>query len=213
MMKNFSGEANRSYDSSRIEYQLALELMGEKRFGKQVLDVGSGKGEFADILARKGYDVTCVEGKKELYMELKERGFKAVHLDLEEDRFPFPENSFDFVVSLEVIEHIWNTNHYLKEISRVIKPEGGAIFTTPNYNYWTFRLRAAIGQAERFLTQDYHKKLFTAHSLPIKLSQYFVVERIKGRGMFPKTNIFYSAPFLLNFFAMHIGIIARPRKQ
>lgn len=206
------GEANRKYELNRIEYELAFDIMGDRKFGNSVLDVGAGKGEFADILSRKGYEVSCVEGTKKLYEELKEKGYDSAHVDLEEEKLPFPDNSFDLVVSLEVIEHLWNTDHYLSELKRVVKPEGYVLITTPNYNYWTFRLRALFGQAENFLTQDYHKKLFTTHSLPQRLAPYFDIVKITGRGRIPKTNKHYSVSTWLNMQAMHVGVLAKPKK-
>lgn len=41
-------------------------------------------------------------------------------------------NSFDFVISFQVIEHIQNDSAYVKEIHRVLKPGGKFIVTTPN---------------------------------------------------------------------------------
>ncbi|OGI67958.1 hypothetical protein A2738_03875 [Candidatus Nomurabacteria bacterium RIFCSPHIGHO2_01_FULL_42_15] len=207
------GEANRKYELDRIEYELALGIMAGREFGNDVLDVGAGKGEFTDMLSKRGYRVNCVEGTKKLFEELKEKGYKSVLVDLEEEKLPFPDNSFDLVVSLEVIEHLWNTDHYLSELKRVVKPNGYVIITTPNYNYWSFRLRAFFGQAEKFLTQDYHKKLFTARSLPQRLAPYFEILKFKGRGMVPKTRKHYATPFFLNFFAMHIGVLCRPKKD
>ena len=206
-------EADRQYALDRIEYKLALGIMAGREFGNNVLDVGAGKGEFADVLSKLGYRVSCVEGTKKLFEELKEKGYKSAHVDLEEENLPFPDNSFDLVVSLEVIEHLWNTDHYLSELKRVVKPNGYVLITTPNYNYWSFRLRALFGQAEKFLTQDYHKKLFTAHSLSQRLVPYFEILKLKGRAMVPKTRKYYTVPFFLNLFAMHIGVLCKPKKD
>jgi SAM-dependent methyltransferase len=45
---------------------------------------------------------------------------------------PFEDNTFDFVVSFQVIEHIKDDNYFVKEIHRVLKPSGKFIVTTPN---------------------------------------------------------------------------------
>ena len=43
-----------------------------------------------------------------------------------------PDNSFDTVVSFQVIEHIKNDELFLSEIQRILKPGGKAILSTPN---------------------------------------------------------------------------------
>jgi len=45
---------------------------------------------------------------------------------------PFPDQSFDAVVSFEVIEHLDDCQQYLAEVSRVLKPAGVFILSTPN---------------------------------------------------------------------------------
>ncbi|MBI2013512.1 MAG: class I SAM-dependent methyltransferase [Candidatus Colwellbacteria bacterium] len=212
MQEKDFGQSQRQYEQGRIQYRLALELVKNRGFGKVVLDIGAGKGEFADILSERGYKVSCVDGTKELCKELEEKGYETACIDLEEERLPFPDNSFDLVVSLEVIEHLWNTEHYLKELWRVLRPDGYVILTTPNYNFWSFRILSFLGLAERFLTQDYHKKLFTAHSLSKRLGPYFTVEKIAGRGMVPKLGLHYPAPVFRNLLAMHIGVLCKPKK-
>ena len=44
---------------------------------------------------------------------------------------PFPENTFDSVLSTEVFEHLFNLEDILKELHRVMKPKGKLLFTCP----------------------------------------------------------------------------------
>ncbi len=80
------------------------------------------------------------------------------------DRFPFPSNSFDVVVSNYVNEHIKNPDEHLKEVYRVLKKNGLYIFRTPNIYYyvtivskfsphWFHKL---IANRLRNLPEDYH---------------------------------------------------------
>jgi SAM-dependent methyltransferase len=48
------------------------------------------------------------------------------------DQFPFPDGSFDCVVSIDVIEHLPEDQPFLHELSRVLKTGGRAIVTVPN---------------------------------------------------------------------------------
>ena len=53
---------------------------------------------------------------------------------IQDDRTPFASDSFDIVVSIEVMEHVGNLSRYLDEIGRVLKPNGYFIWTTPCAN-------------------------------------------------------------------------------
>mgnify|MGYP001204078536 CR=1 FL=1 len=60
---------------------------------------------------------------------------------------PFKDNFFDLVVCAWVFEHLKNPQQSLKEIHRVLKPNGKLIFLTPNtlnYNVWIIRLIPSI---------------------------------------------------------------------
>ena len=67
------------------------------------------------------------------------------------------ENTYDCIVSFQVIEHIQNDVLYLKELHRVLKPGGIALLTTPNRklslsrNPWHIReyLAAELRRDER----------------------------------------------------------------
>lgn len=78
------------------------------------------------------------EEKRETVLETVYKGTKystPVHCgyDLESDRFPFADNSFDMVLFLEIIEHlIMDPIFTLKEIARVLKPDGILVLTTDN---------------------------------------------------------------------------------
>lgn len=59
--------------------------------------------------------------------------FESSHFNIEEERFPFEDAEFDVVLFCEIIEHLlMNPVAVLKEIKRVLKPNGALILTTPN---------------------------------------------------------------------------------
>ena len=61
------------------------------------------------------------------------------HIDL-------PDSSVDFIIFTEVIEHLYNPGHILKEISRLLKPGGRIYLTTNNVSFWFFALRLLWGE-------------------------------------------------------------------
>jgi len=67
-------------------------------------------------------------------------------------RCAIADNSIDFVIFTEVIEHLYNPAHALKEIFRVLKPGGRLYLTTNNVTYWFYALRILRGETN--LDQD-----------------------------------------------------------
>lgn len=53
-------------------------------------------------------------------------------LHLGEGDFPFPDNYFDYVISIDVLEHVDQDQWVLEETLRVLKPGGSAVITVPN---------------------------------------------------------------------------------
>ena len=72
-----------------------------------------------------------------------EENHEVIAYNLEEG-IPFPDNSFDVVFALDVLEHVENIHFLFSEILRVTKKE--AIVALPNMSYWKFRLRYLKGK-------------------------------------------------------------------
>ena len=72
-----------------------------------------------------------------------EESHEVIAYNLEEG-IPFPDNSFDVVFALDVLEHVENIHFLFSEILRVTKKE--AIVALPNMPYWKFRLRYLKGK-------------------------------------------------------------------
>jgi SAM-dependent methyltransferase len=54
------------------------------------------------------------------------------HADFSVDRLPYPDAGFDLVTCTEVVEHLENFRHALREAARVTKPDGWIVLSTPN---------------------------------------------------------------------------------
>ena len=108
----------------------------------EILDIGTGWGIMAILLALNGYNVLTGEPKKEIeechhgrhhhefYSNWRESAkevgvidkVKYQHLDAED--LPFPDQSFDAVFMLDTLQHIKLREQALKECLRVVKPKG-----------------------------------------------------------------------------------------
>lgn len=104
--------------------------------GQRVLEIGSGKGLFQDLVA----DYTGVDVSERLDVY-----YHKPYVVVESARLPFADGSFDAVMACDTHEHIPDLELSLEEIARVLKP-GGVCLMAPA---WYTRLWFASGLAVR----------------------------------------------------------------
>lgn len=108
-------------------YDRVLSLLPEDR-ASRILDVGAGYGYFSRQLKDRGYKVDACDFLEENFRCPDIPFFKA---DLAQE-IPVDDDSYDVVVSIEVIEHLENHFRFMDELIRVTRPGGIIIITTPN---------------------------------------------------------------------------------
>lgn len=100
--------------------------------GKRLLDLGSGEGSFL-MKVRQSFEEVYGVDISERAVELSQKqGIHTKKANLNNDPIPFPDNYFDVVVALDVIEHVFDPIRFLQEIHRVLADGGYAIISTPN---------------------------------------------------------------------------------
>jgi len=111
-----------------------LDLLGVKA-GRRVLDVGCGAGRLMLRQARRGCRVTgvdLVDRDLPRASRLLESGGRRADLIVgDAGRLPFGKETFDFVSCTETLEHVADYRMALREITRVLKPGGRAVFSVP----------------------------------------------------------------------------------
>jgi len=114
----------------------ARELFLERalRFKGNFLEIGPGYGRVM-LEIQKFSAITGLEIDEDLLAILRKRNLNVIQGQAE--NMPFKNESFDVVISEEVLEHIVNQKQFIDEISRVLKPGGVAIITTPHK--WVYR--------------------------------------------------------------------------
>ncbi len=112
------------YQRSRLAYHYAAE-----RVSGEVLEIGTGSGYGISILASHATKYTTID-KHLPQMEEVEANVEMISATV--PPLPFSDESFDCVVSFQVIEHIVNDTRFIEEVYRVLKPNGIFIVSTPN---------------------------------------------------------------------------------
>ncbi|MGA2516680.1 MAG: class I SAM-dependent methyltransferase [Thermodesulfobacteriota bacterium] len=105
-----------------------IEMMGKESRGK-VLDVPTGTGILADRLKRMGFDVSCCDINPS-YFSVPDLKMEIGDLN---QSLPYPDQFFDYLVSVDGIEHTENPSNAIREFARVLRKGGKMFLTTANF--------------------------------------------------------------------------------
>lgn len=123
-------------DTARFVHETVLALLRNETRGK-MLDAGAGEGALSSKMKQLGFDVEACDFNSERF---RLQTIKCITVDLNK-ALPYPDNSFDFCVCVEVIEHLHDPWHLISEFNRILKRNGELIITTPNIHSIPSRLR------------------------------------------------------------------------
>ncbi len=108
-------------------------VIAENYIQGDVLEVGCGEGRGIELMLPKSRTFTAVDKIEPVINELQKKYEQATFRSMNIPPLGgLPDNTFDVVVSFQVIEHIEKDKLFLSEINRVLKPGGLALVTTPN---------------------------------------------------------------------------------
>lgn len=128
----------------------------------KVLDIGCGFGETLGYFEARGCEAYGVEADENIRRVAEKFGYK-VYVGLFTPDIYEPD-FFDYVTMAQVIEHMTDPVETLKGVSRVLKPGGYAILSTPNSNGWGARV---FGRKWINWHAPYHIQQFSLNSMEI----------------------------------------------
>ncbi len=149
-----------------------MDLQGQSEILKEQRRLYTSQYEKREEEARKWCNGRCLEigcGEYPVFKDSIKIDIRPIKGVLQHDvnkNLPFKSETFDSIIALELIEHLWNTFGFLDECNRVLKPEGRIIFSTPNVKHWRNRLKLLLGNDENFIVEDLgHVRYFSPESL------------------------------------------------
>lgn len=145
-----------------------------------LLELGCGEGRGVELLAPLADSYLALDKIQSVIDELIK---KYPDVSFEQAVFPpfstLKDNSFDSIVSFQVIEHVKKDGDFLAEIYRVLRPGGKAVLTTPNI--------------KKTLTRNpWHIREYTAPELTQLAKKYFEKVEMKGIGGNEKVMAYYE---------------------
>ncbi|GIV40583.1 MAG: hypothetical protein KatS3mg033_2383 [Thermonema sp.] len=166
-----------------LHYRLlfAYKAAAECLEGGKLLEVGCGIGRGLPYLLPKVDAYWAIDKNRQLLEALQAQYPQATFISGQVPPLSqIPDNSFDYVLSFQVIEHIPNDRLFIRELHRVLKPGGTLILTTPN------RLRS--------LTRNpWHIREYTATELTQLLQSFFTEVKMQGVGGNEKVEQYQAA--------------------
>jgi 2-polyprenyl-3-methyl-5-hydroxy-6-metoxy-1,4-benzoquinol methylase len=152
---DFYDELHNKADDRAIYHREIIALKElEKLLNQQnrickVIDVGCGHGTFLKVLSEK------FKAKLNLYgTEFSEHQLQSASKTVPVAEFvqanfseglPYEKDFFDVVYSGEVIEHLYNPDHFVSELNRILSNNGTLILSTPNLCNWISRIFFLLG--------------------------------------------------------------------
>jgi len=137
--------------------------------GKSFLEIGCSWGRWCVSAARKGYHPTGIDpslkGIRAAQRVAQQLGIAAHYLVADGRALPFPDTSFDQIFSYSVLQHLSKSNARgaLRDIRRILRPEGNCLVQMPN----VFGIRCLYHQARRGFrtTRDFEVRYWTVREL------------------------------------------------
>lgn len=118
--------------------QRNLEKLTEDGVFDQALNLGTGEGDYDQMIAAGCRSLTAVDINERDIEYAKALNAQVPNLTYQVENaldLSFPDNTFDLIVSVEVIEHVGDPEQMIREIRRVLKPGGFLLITFPYLDF------------------------------------------------------------------------------
>jgi 2-polyprenyl-3-methyl-5-hydroxy-6-metoxy-1,4-benzoquinol methylase len=112
----------------------------------RLLDVGCGDGTLCLMVGEEARRCIGVDGAMPALRKAAAQGLAVQCADFNAAHLPYRDGAFDAASCLDVLEHVLDPRHLLRELARVLEPGGVLILTTPNIRYYGFVLTLLRGR-------------------------------------------------------------------
>jgi SAM-dependent methyltransferase len=190
-----------SPDAAILVHDVVLSLLRSEKAGC-LLDVPTGEGAFAAHAKELGCEVSCGDIVPDRF---RVPGLTCDRVDLNQ-RWPYPSDKFDYVTSIEAIEHLENPWHMIWEAARVLRVGGKLFLSTPNILSIKSRISILLYGYPNYFTAmvnhdpETNKELPVDHINPVSFFELrhilvrsgFSIERVETNRCLKQRSLLYQ---------------------
>lgn len=172
-----------------------------------MLDAGCGTGYGTHLLSGKSSFTLGIDYAPQAleYARAHYAGERLAFVAMNCHRLAVRDAWFDWIVSLEVFEHLEDSDAFLAECRRVLRPGGRLILSTPNRASWDLHMRS-IGQ-----DYEFHINMMDKAKLHAALRKHFA--EVELYGQWRKGNWLHATLRALDVFNLRLRLISPARRE
>jgi 2-polyprenyl-3-methyl-5-hydroxy-6-metoxy-1,4-benzoquinol methylase len=150
---------------------IVIKIIGVQK-ELRILEFGCGNGHFCNVLSTTGHNVVGVD-VSETGIEHARKNFPGIQF-IQSDictlltKPVLAEESFDVVVAIEIIEHLWYPREIMRAAKKYLKPDGQFIISTPYHGYLKNLAISLFNKWDRHFSVEWdigHVKFFSVKTL------------------------------------------------
>jgi len=175
----------------RIALKNKLNLINNCSSSKgNLLDIGAGTGDFLFTAKQNGWETIGVEPSEKAKGNAIGKGIKFS--DSTQD---LESHSFDVITMWHVLEHVPNLEIQIKELKRLVKPNGTIIIAVPNFKSYD---------------ANYYGKFWAAFDVPI---HFWHFSKTAIQLLFEKENIKLEKVLPMKFDSFYVSLLSEKYKK
>jgi 2-polyprenyl-3-methyl-5-hydroxy-6-metoxy-1,4-benzoquinol methylase len=173
-----------------IALQNKLRLINSQSLKGNLLDIGAGTGDFLVVAKNNGWKITGIEPGEKPKAIAVNKGVSFAN-DLSE----LENNSFDIITMWHVLEHVPNLEFQIKELKRLLKPNGTILIAVPNFNSFD---------------ANYYGKFWAAFDVPRHLWHF---SKTAVDKLFSKENLQLIQVVPMKFDSFYVSLLSEKYKN
>ena len=174
-----------------ISLKNKLNLINSSSSSKgKLLDIGAGTGDFLLTAKNNGWSTIGLEPSEKAKAIAIQKGIEFVAETQE-----LESHSFDVITMWHVLEHVPNLDNQIKELKRLIKPNGTIIIAVPNFKSYDAK---------------YYGKFWAAYDVPI---HFWHFSKTAIKLLFLKENIKLEKILPMKFDSFYVSLLSEKYKN